>query len=252
MSCFTGKTVLVTGGGAGIGSAVAQAFAQAEAAVVIAGRSAEPLRRTAELIRAGGGTATAITADVTQSAEVATLVEQAVNAHGGLDIAVNSAGIITGFGPVGDIDLRQWQQIVATNVTGTLLSMQHEIAHMRKAGGGVIVNVASTIGAHRRVAGLGAYAATKAALTALTRTAALDHIGEGIRINTISPGPVDTPGSYRPGESRTERDARIGHQIPLGRVGTLSEITDAVLYLASPQASFLVGTDLVVDGGSTT
>jgi len=102
-----------------------------------------------------------------------------------------------------------------------------------------------------RLAGLGAYVATKAALSALTRNAALDHIGEGIRINAVSPGPSDTPMSSRPGETRADRDARIYDQLPAGRVASLSEIASAVLYLASPEAGFVVGTDLVIDGGAT-
>lgn len=102
----------------------------------------------------------------------------------------------------------------------------------------MIVNIASTIGAHRRIPGMGASAATKAAVSALTRNTALDHVHEGIRINAVSPGPIDTPASYRPGESQIERDARISEQLPLGRVGTLEEIAAAVLYLASPQAGF--------------
>src|SRR5690606_4185980 len=104
---------------------------------------------------------------------------------------------------------------------------------------------------HMRLAGLGAYVATKAAVSALTRNAALDHIREGIRINAVSPGPADTPMSYGPGEDRADRDARMREQLPAGRVGHLEEIAAAVLYLASPEAAFLIGTDLVVDGGAT-
>lgn len=248
---FADKTTLVTGGGTGIGRAVAQAFAREGASVVIAGRTAKPLSQTAELIHTEGSRATAITADVTRSEDLAALVAQTVATYGSLDIAINNAGTLTALGPVGDLDKQQWSELVSINLTGALLSMQQEIAQMRKAGRGVIVNIASTIGAHRRVPGLGAYAATKAAVSALTRNAALDHIHQGIRINAVSPGPIDTPGSYRPGESRTERDARISQQLPLGRVGSLDEIAAAVLYLASPQAGFLVGTDLVIDGGST-
>jgi NAD(P)-dependent dehydrogenase (short-subunit alcohol dehydrogenase family) len=246
---FTGRTVLVTGGGAGIGRAVATAFAREEANVVVAGRSAEPLAQTVKLIEAGGGRATAIGADITRSADVAALVAGTVAVYGGLDIAVNNAGTITALGPVGDIDEEQWSQLVAVNLTGTLLSMKHEIAHMRRNGGGAIVNVASNLGAHRRLAGLGAYVATKAAVSALTRNAALDHIRDGIRINAVSPGACDTPMSYRPGESRADRDARVRDQFPAGRVGTVDEIAAAVLYLASAEAGFVVGTDLVVDGG---
>jgi NAD(P)-dependent dehydrogenase (short-subunit alcohol dehydrogenase family) len=248
---FTGKTVLVTGGGTGIGRTVALTFARQGATVIVAGRSAEPLNQTVKLIEAGGGRAAAITADVTRSADLAALVMQTAAIHGSLDIAVNNAGTLTAFGPVGDIDEDQWSTLVSVNLTGILLSMKHEIAQMRRNGGGIIVNVASTLGAHMRLTGLGGYVATKAAVSALTRNAALDHIHEGIRINAISPGPVDTPMSYRPGETKFDRDARMRQQLPAGRVGNLDEIAAAVLYLASPEAGFIVGTDLLIDGGAT-
>jgi NAD(P)-dependent dehydrogenase (short-subunit alcohol dehydrogenase family) len=248
---FTSKNVLVTGGGAGIGRAIALAFTREDATVVVAGRSAGPLDQTVRLITDSGGRATAITADITQSKDVAALVADTAATYGSLDVAVNNAGTLTAFGPVGDIDEDQWSALVAVNLTGTLLSMKHEIAHMRRHGGGAIVNVASSLGAHMRLAGLGAYVATKAAVSALTRNAALDHIGDGIRINAVSPGPADTPMSSRPGETQAERDARMQQQLPAGRVASLDEIAAAVLYLASPEAGFIVGTDLVIDGGAT-
>ncbi|MDP9846599.1 SDR family NAD(P)-dependent oxidoreductase [Streptosporangium lutulentum] len=248
---FTGKVVLVTGGGSGIGRAIALAFAREGAAVAVAGRSAEPLAQTVKLVESEGGRATAITADITRSEEVAALVARTVDTYGGLDVAVNNAGVITAFGPVGDVDEDQWSTLVSVNLTGTLLSMKHEIAHMRGNGGGAIVNVSSTLGAHMRLAGLGAYVATKAAVSALTRNAALDHIRDGIRINAVSPGPSDTPMSYRQGETGADRDARMREQLPAGRVGSLEEIAAAVLYLASPEAGFVVGADLPVDGGAT-
>ena len=250
-SRFTGKNVLVTGGGSGIGRAVALAFARQGATVIVAGRSPEPLTQTVKLIEADGGQATAITADVTRSADLATLVTQIAATHGGLHIAVNNAGTLTALGPVGDIDEDQWSTLVSVNLTGVMLSMKHEIAQMRRNGGGVIVNIASNLGAHKRRTGLGAYVATKAAVSALTRNAALDHIHEGIRINTVSPGPIDTPMSYRPDETQADRDARMRQQLPAGRVGNLDEVAAAVLYLAAPEAGFVVGADLVVDGGAT-
>ncbi|GLH99952.1 SDR family NAD(P)-dependent oxidoreductase [Phytohabitans aurantiacus] len=248
---FNDKTVLVTGGGSGIGRSVALAFAREGAAVVVAGRSTEPLAQAVKQIEADGGRATAVPTDVTRSADVAALVRRTVEAYGRLDVAVNSAGVLTAFGPVADIDEEQWSTIVSVNLTGILLSMKHEIAQMRRDGGGVIVNVSSNLGSHLRVPMLGGYAATKAAVSVLTRTAARDHIGEGIRINSVSPGPTDTPMSYQPGETKSDRDTRLRTQLPVGRVGALSEVAAAVLYLASPEAAFTVGTDLVLDGGAT-
>ncbi|WP_424527809.1 SDR family NAD(P)-dependent oxidoreductase [Sphaerisporangium viridialbum] len=247
---FQDKVVLVTGGGSGIGRAVALGFAQEGATVVVAARRREPLDQTVKLIEAAQGRATALTADVTRPAEVAGLVSEIVRRHGRLDIAVNNAGVFT-MGQVADIDEADWSHTLDVNVTGVFLSMKHEIAAMREGGGGVIVNVASQIGAHKRIPGLGAYAASKAAVAALTRTAALEYIREGIRINAVSPGPHDTPMSMRPGETLSDRDDRMKAQLPIGRVGTLEEITAGVLWLASDDAGFAVGHDLVVDGGST-
>ncbi|HLR95743.1 MAG TPA: SDR family oxidoreductase [Jiangellaceae bacterium] len=129
--------------------------------------------------------------------------------------------------------------------------MKHEIAHMRHHGGGVIVNTASNIGAHLRVPGLGAYTVAKAAVSHLTRAAAKDYIGDGIRINAISPGPMDSTMSLLPGETETERAERMQQMVPVGRVGTLDEAAATVLWLASAGAGFAVGHDLVIDGGLT-
>ncbi|MGW5361102.1 glucose 1-dehydrogenase [Actinopolymorpha pittospori] len=247
---FTGKVALVTGGGTGIGQAVAQALAREGAAVVVAGRALSSLDETVKLIEDEGGHASAVTADVTRSTDLARLVAETTGRYGGLDIAVNNAGILAAVGPVGDVDEEQWHHLVAVNLTGTLLSMKHEIAHMRAHGGGVIVNIASNLGAHGRRTGIGAYVATKAAVSALTRNAALDHIREGIRINSVSPGPMNTEMSLLPQESPAERADRMAAQLPIGRVGTLDEVAAAVLYLASPDAGFAVGTDLVFDGGA--
>lgn len=248
---FTGKNVLITGGGTGIGRGIALAFAREGASVVVAGRSAETLAGTVKLVEADGGRAAAVEADITRSADVAGLVEKAAALHGRLDIAVNNAAAFTAFGPVGDIDEGEWSTLVSTNITGTLLSMKHEIVHMRSHGGGAIVNVSSCLGAHMRLAGLGAYVTTKAAVSALTRNAALDHIRDGVRINGVSPGPVDTPMSYQPGENQGDRDSRMREQLPIGRAAGVQEIAAAVLYLASPEAGFVVGADLVIDGGAT-
>nr|WP_101790501.1 glucose 1-dehydrogenase [Nonomuraea indica] len=245
---FAGKSVLVTGGGSGIGRATALAFAREGARVVVAGRGREPLEETVKLAEEAGGRATAITADVTRAADVERLVAGAVAAYGGLDVAVNNAGVLTA-GPVAEMDEADWARTFEVNVTGVMLSMKHEIRHMRAGGGGVIVNVGSNLGPYKRVPGMGAYAASKAAVSALSRTAALECIGDGIRINTVSPGAHDTSMSRLPGETDDERAARLG--MPIGRVGTLREAAGAILWLASDDAGFAVGHDLVVDGGAT-
>lgn len=247
---FTGKTVLITGGGSGIGRATALAFAAEGAAVAVAGRRREPLDQTVRLIEDEGGQASAITADVSLAAAAERLVDATVARHGGLHIAFNNAGILEG-GPLADMDQAAWDRQVAVNLTGVFLSMKHEIIHMRASGGGVIINTASSLGAHMRLPFLGAYAATKAAVSALSRAAAREYIADGIRINAISPGPIDTAMSLRPGETEADRDLRLKDALPAGRAGSLGEAAAAVLWLASPEAAFTVGHDLVIDGGAT-
>ncbi len=247
---FTDKVVLVTGAGSGIGRATAQAFAREGATVVVAGRGGDALAETVRLIEDGGGVASAVAADVTSTADVARLVATTVRRHGGLHIAFNNAGILAA-GAIADMDEAAWDRQLAVNVTGVFLSMKHEIAHMRAHGGGVIVNTASNLGAHLRRPSLGAYAASKAAVSALTRAAALEGIADGIRINAVSPGAIDTPMSLRPGESAAARAERLKSALPIGRVGALDEVASAVLWLASPGAGFAVGHDLVLDGGAS-
>ncbi len=248
---FTGKTVLVTGGGTGIGRAIALAFAREGARVVVAGRRAEPLAETVSAVAAEGGEATAFTADVTRSEDVRALVDRTVAHYGGLDVAVNNVGMLAPPAKTADIPEADWHATMATNLTGVWLSMKYEIEHMRAHGGGAIVNISSNLGAHMRMPRLAAYATSKAAVSALTRGAALDHIGDGVRINAVSPGPVETPMSTRPGESAAEKAERMGREVPVGRAGRPEEVAAAVLHLASEEAGYTVGTELVLDGGVT-
>ncbi|MGW2636977.1 SDR family NAD(P)-dependent oxidoreductase [Streptomyces sp. NPDC001348] len=248
---FTGRTALVTGAGSGIGRAVALAFAVEGASVVVAGRTAASLDETVALIEKEGGTAAAVTADVTRSEDVAALVQRTVELFGSLDVAVNNAGVFRGGAPLADLPEEDWRTLLDINVTGVLLCLQAEVGRMRdQSSGGAIVNVASNLGAHSRVPGVAGYVATKAAVSALTRAAALDHIADGIRINAVSPGPTDTTMSLRPGETDADRATRMKGASPLGRVCSTAEVAAAVLYLASPESASVVGSDLVIDGGA--
>ncbi|MEV8605151.1 glucose 1-dehydrogenase [Streptomyces griseoviridis] len=249
---FKDKVVIVTGAGSGIGRASARAFAREGATVVAAGARPESITETVRLIDEDGGTASAVVADVTSPEAIGALVATTVERHGGLHVAHNNAGVFGRPAPVGDLELSAWHSVLNTNLTGVLISMQAEIAHMRAHGGGTIVNTASNIGYHGRRPGMAAYAASKAAVSTLTKVAALDHIKDGIRINAVSPGATDTSMSLRPGESDADRAARLATTVPIGRVATTDEIVAAVLWLASDESSFVVGHDLVADGGVTT
>ncbi|MFF5492487.1 SDR family NAD(P)-dependent oxidoreductase [Streptomyces aquilus] len=248
---FTDKTALVTGAGSGIGRTVALALAAEGARVVVAGRRRQPLAETVRLIEKAGGKALAVTADVSDSADVQALVAAAVDHFGSLDVAVNNAGVFRGGQPLADLPEADWHEQLGANVTGVFLALRAEVRQMRtQPSGGAIVNIASIFGVHARHPGATAYAATKAAVSILTRGAALDHIRDGVRINAVSPGAVETPMSLRPGETEAERTERADATLPLGRISTTDEIAAAVLYLASEDASSVVGTDLVVDSGA--
>lgn len=248
---FTGKVVLVTGASAGIGRTIAIAFARENATVVVSGRSIDGLAGTVKEIEAIGGSADSIVAEISDAAQVANLIEQTIARHGRLDVAVNNAGVIGPRGPIDQIADQDFTDLIDTNVIGTWLCMKHEIARMREQGHGVIVNLGSVIGTAISRPGTTAYATSKAAVAAMTRSAAREHIADGIRINLVSPGSTDTTMSLLPGETVEGRTERMRAALPIGRVGSTEEIANAVLWLASDESSYAVGHNLVLDGGAS-
>ena len=246
---LAGKVALVTGAGSGIGRAVAIALAEEGARLILAGRRPEELRETGIKIERLGSTFLAVETDITDEHSVEELLTRSMALTSKIDIAVNCAGIVQ-TGAIDEMDLNGFKQVMNTNTIGTWLCMKHEICTMKRLGSGVIVNIGSNLGYHSVRSGMGAYAASKAAVTVLTQTAALEAISHGVRINAISPGPVDTPLSFRAEETEADRDARMVATNPSKRVACLDEITSAVIWLCT-DATYMVGQDIVIDGGAS-
>ncbi len=248
---FTGATVLVIGAGGGIGSVVAERFATAGAQVIAAARRVDgPLEALVGRIIAAGGSAHSVAIEVTDEDSVRDAVAAAAAHTGRIDVMANVAGIFRPPAPVVDTSLEDWNQTMAVNLTATMLCLKHTLAQMiAQEGPGSIVNTASSLGVASNRANLSAYVASKAGVHTLTRTAAIEVAQLGIRVNSVSPGITATPMSLRDGETDADRAARVEGSIPLGRVADPGEVADAVLWLASDQASYVTGHDLIVDGG---
>jgi NAD(P)-dependent dehydrogenase (short-subunit alcohol dehydrogenase family) len=245
---FDGASALVTGGGSGIGRATAALLAHRGARVAVVDVVGESAEASARQIRDSGGTATAIEADVTVPEDVLAMVRAAVSAHGGLHIAVNNAGITGPFALTADCSIEEWQRTIAINLTGVFLCMRAEIPSLLENGGGAIVNTSSGAGL-RGFAGLPAYVASKHGVIGLTRTAALEYARRDIRVNCVCPGPVRTPRL----ESQLGDDeglAAMEESMPMGRLATTHEIAESIVWLASPEASYVTGHALAVDGGA--
>ena len=245
---FEGRTALVTGGGSGIGRAAAIAFAAAGANVVVADVDEAGGAETVAQIEAASGTAVFVAADVSQSVAVENMVGAAVAAYGGLDCAFNNAGIQGELSQTADCSEENWDAITGINLKGVWLCMKYEIAQMLKQGSGAIVNNASNFGLVGSN-GMPAYSASKHGVIGLTKTAALEYAQRGIRVNAVCPGPVQTPLVDKILEGKPEIIDAIISREPVGRMGEAEEIAHAVVWLCSPQASFVVGSVLSVDGG---
>jgi NAD(P)-dependent dehydrogenase (short-subunit alcohol dehydrogenase family) len=250
--CVEGKVALVTGGASGIGRATALTFAREGAKLVIADMNEDGGQQTVHMITENGGEATFIQVDVTSASAVEAMISKTVETYGRLDCAHNNAGIsgrgIAGTHPAltADYPDERWQQVIAVNLTGVWLCMKYEIPQMLHQGGGTIVNTASAAGLVGS-RGTSAYVASKHGVVGLTKTAALEYAPQGIRVNCVCPGMIQTPMT----ESRL-RDPALQAQIrmrPMGRVGTPEEVAEAVVWLCSDAASFVTGHTMIIDGG---
>jgi NAD(P)-dependent dehydrogenase (short-subunit alcohol dehydrogenase family) len=246
---FAGKVTLITGGGSGIGRAAALQFAERGAAVVVADLDADHAKAVADEVLAAGGTGMPYAVDVTDPAAVEEMVAATVASYGGLDVAVNNAGTSGTFAPIADQPVDAWRSTVELNLSGVFYCMRAEIPRLLERGGGAIVNTSSGAGL-MGFAGLPAYVASKHGVVGLTRGGALEYAKQGIRVNCVCPGTVRTP--MLEGFTGNNEDVlqAMGRAMPVGRLATPEEIGAAIVWLASPAASYVTGHALAVDGGA--
>ena len=246
---FEGKVALITGGSSGIGRATALAFAAEGARVALGARREAEGRETVRLVEQQGGEALFVPADVSVPEQVKALVESAVSRWGRLDCAVNNAGVEgTPFVPITDYGIDTWDWVIDINLKGVFLSMKYEVPHLLKQKGSAIVNVSSVAGL---IGGPGGsvYYASKHGVIGLTKAVAMEYAAVGLRVNAICPAVIKTAMAERFFKGR---ENVVDSLHPMGHAGTPEEAASAILFLCSPQASFITGQALPVDGGVTT
>ncbi len=239
------KVVIITGAASGIGKATAKLFAKHGASVVISDIQEAEGKATTENIIANGGKASFIKTDVSRPEEMEALVNFAIKTYGKLDIAVNNAGIGGELNPIADMSIEGWNKVIEVNLNSIFFGMKYQIQAMLKNGGGSIVNIASILGAVG-FAGSSAYTAAKHGVVGISKAAALVYSDQGVRINAVGPGFIETP-------LLNALDAEMKSQLaslhPIGRLGTSEEVAELILWLASDKASFVTGSYYPVDGG---
>ncbi len=250
MALFTGKVALVTGGSSGIGRATAILFARKGALVVVASRRAEEGEETVKLVKEAGSDGFFVKTDVTQAADVEAMVEQTMRSYGRLDYAFNNAGIEQTPSPLVEQTEEMFDQIIDINVKGVWLSMKYQIPQMLKNGGGAIVNMSSVAGLVG-MAGIPIYVASKHAVVGLTKSVALEYAKQGIRVNAVSPGAIETDMFDRFVKDNPQAREHMIAMHPLGRAGKSEEIANAVVWFCSDEAAFVTGQTLALDGGFT-
>lgn len=246
-----GKIAVITGTASGIGRATALRFAEEGAAIVGADVTTAANTETAQLVEAAGGKMISVTVDVTDSNSVATLFDTAEQQFGRVDIVFNNAGVML----AGDDDAESTsddviERTLAINVKGVIHCCRHGIPALRRAGGGSIINTASFVASVGAATPQIAYTASKGAVLSLTRELAVIHAREGIRVNSLSPGPLQTEMLMSFLDTEEKRQRRLVH-VPMGRFGQASEMANAALFLASDESSYMTGSNLLVDGGLT-
>ncbi len=248
MSSMQGRVAIVTGASAGIGHAAALAFGREGASVVVADIDRERGEETAVEIEGLGSEAIFARTDVSSADDVVALVDRAVERFGRLDYAFNNAGVEGAPAPTAECTLDNWSRTIAINLTGVFLCMREEIPRMLATGGGAIVNNSSVAGLVG-FATIPAYTASKHGVVGLTKTAAIEYATQGIRVNAVCPGVIETEMITRFTHGDPDAAAQLVQTEPIGRLGTPEEIADAVIWLCSDRASFVTGHALAVDGG---
>ncbi|MGA9768859.1 MAG: SDR family oxidoreductase [Blastocatellia bacterium] len=245
---FEGKVALVTGASSGIGQAAALAFAREGAKVVVAARRVQQGEETVDMIKRNGGEAVFVKADIASAAEVESLMRATMEVYGRLDCALNNAGTSGQLMPAVDVSEQEWDFVINTNLKGAWLCLKHEIALMVKQGSGSIVNMSSVLGLGGTQIGASAYVASKHALVGLTKATAVEYARQGVRVNAVCPGFIETALIEVATTSPEAKDQLIALH-PIGRLGNPEEVAEAVVWLCSDAASFVTGHSMVVDGG---